>query len=284
MARRALPYSSDRPSLEYLSHLGPHRVSVGELSAIGVPGVVFAPVTGPRCPAVVFGHGYLQPVGRYADTLRYLASWGFVAAAPDTERGPVPSHAGLALDLARTADRLADAKLGGGRVTVDRARLAVAGHGTGGGAAVLAAAAGAPAFRAVATVSATRVSPSAVRAAQAVTAPGLHLVGSKDHLAAAESGGEAIARAWAGPVQLRRLKGAAHLSLAEGKHWTSYFLGQTADQGTQAGVRELLTAFLLLHVAGQDQLAESMAGKIAGTVPVELSGTAGATAPTTLPR
>src|SRR5699024_7342169 len=89
MARRALPYSSSRPSVEYLSHLGPHRVSVGELSAIGVRGVVFAPVTGPRCPAVVFGHGWLQPVGRYADTLRYLASWGFVAAAPDTARGPV---------------------------------------------------------------------------------------------------------------------------------------------------------------------------------------------------
>ncbi len=269
MARHALPYSSSRPSLEYLSHLGPHRIAVGELSAIGMPGVVFAPVTGPRCPAVVFGHGWLQPVGRYADTLRYLASWGFVAAAPATERGPVPSHAGLAMDLARALDRLSDAKLGGGRVTVDRARLAVAGHGTGGGAAVLAAA-GAPPVKAVVTVSAMRTSPSAVQAARRVTAPGLHLVGTGDKLAAKESNGEAIARAWAGPVQLRRLKGAKHLSLAEGKHWTSFFLSDQADKGIQKSVRELMTAFLLLHVAGQNQLAEAMDGKVAGTTPVTL--------------
>lgn len=270
MARRTLPYSADRPSLEYLRHLGPHRTSVGELSAIGMRGVVFAPVTGPRCPVVVFGHGWLQPVGRYADTLRYLASWGFVAAAPDTERGPIPSHGGLALDLSRTLDRLADAKLGGGRVTVDRSRMGVVGHGTGGGAAVLAAA-GAPPVKAVVTVSAARTTPSAVRAAAAVTVPGLHLVGTGDTMVDEDTGGEAIARAWGGPVQLRRLKGAAHLSVAEGLHWTSFFLGQTADKGTLGAVRELATAFLLLHVAGQGQLAEAMAGKVAGTTPVDLA-------------
>jgi pimeloyl-ACP methyl ester carboxylesterase len=270
MARGALPYSSSRPSLEYLSHLGPHRVCVGELSAVGVPGVVFAPRTGPRCPAVVFGHGYLQPVGRYADTLRYLASWGFGVAAPTSGRGPVPSHAGMALDMSRVLDRLADAKLGGGRVTVDRTRLAVAGHGIGGGAAVLAAAAAAPPVQAVVTVSAARVTPSAVHAARTVMAPGLHLVGTGDKLTAEESDGQAIARAWAGPVQLRRLKGAGHLAVTEGLHWTSFFLGEAGDQGTQRAVRELMTAFLLLHVAGQSQLAESMDGKVAGTRPVEL--------------
>ena len=278
MARGALPYSSSRPSLEYLSHLGPHRVSVGELSAVGVPGVVFAPATGPRCPAVVFGHGYLQPVGRYADTLRYLASWGFVVAAPTGGRGPVPSPSGMALDFSRTLDRLADAKLGGGRVTVDRNRLAVAGHGIGGGAAVLAAAAAAPPVKAVVTVSATRVTPSAVEAARAVTEPGLHLVGSGDKLAAEESDGAAIARAWAGPVQLRRLKGAGHLGLTEGLHWSSFFLGEGSDKSTQKAVRELMTAFLLLHVAGQNQLAEAMDGKVAGTVPVDLRPEPAATA------
>jgi len=268
MARGALPYSSSRPSLEYLSHLGPHRVSVGDLSAVGVPGVVFAPATGPRCPAVVFGHGYLQPVGRYADTLRYLASWGFVVAAPESGRGPVPSHSGMALDFSRTLDRLAEAKLGGGRVTVDRHRLALAGHGIGGGAAVLAAAA-APPVKAVVTMSAARVTPSAVDAARSVTIPGLHLVGTGDKLTEKESNGESIARAWAGPVQLRRLKG-GHLGVAEGLHWTSFLLGEGTDKGVQKAVRELTTAFLLLHVAGHDQLAEAMNGKVAGTVPVDL--------------
>lgn len=270
MRRRLLPYSSDRPSMEYLKYMGPNMVSVGDLSAIGMPGVVFAPVTGPRCPAVVFGHGWLQPVGRYADTLRYLASWGFVAAAPDTEAGPVPSHAGLALDLARTLDRLAEAKLGGGRVTVDRSRLALAGHGIGGGAAVLAAASGAPRVRAVVTVSAAETSPSAVIAATEVRAPGLHIVGGKDDISPAPSNGEAIARAWGGPVQLRRLKGAKHLSLPEGAHWTSILVGDGDSKGTQKSVRTLMTAFLLLHVAGQDQLAEAMDGKLAGTTPVDL--------------
>lgn len=284
MARQhEVVYSSDRPSLEYLRHPGPHPVGVGELDAIGMRGVVFAPTTGPRCPAVVFGHGLLQPVGRYADTLRYLASWGFVAAAPDTERGPVPSHSGLALDLSRTLDRLADAKLHGGRVTVDRNRLAVAGHGIGGGAAVLAAAAATPPVKAVVTVAANATTPSAVEAAAFVKVPGLHLIGADDTMTDAEPlgrpAGEVIARAWAGPVQLRRLKGRAQLGLLEGRHWTSYLLGAKGSKSAQRAVRVLMTTFLMLHVAGQRQLEEAMAGKVAGTEPVDPASLAVGAAP-----
>ncbi len=268
MARRLPPFSSARPSMEYLRHLGPHRTSVGDLTAIGMPGVVFAPVTGPRCPAVVFGHGWLQPVGRYADTLRHLASWGFVAAAPgSSRRGPVPAPGAAALDLARTLDRLAEAKLGGGRVTVDRFRLGVVGHGMGGGAAVLAAASRTPPVKAVVTMFATRTAPSAVQAAGAVLVPGLHLIGADDKLASRDSDGEAIAAAWAGPVQLRRVPGARHLSMAEGAHWTSFLLGDPGVPRVQQTVRTLATAFLMLHVGGHDPLAEEMTGKIAGTRP-----------------
>jgi dienelactone hydrolase len=271
MRRRLLPYTSDRPSMEYLKFMGPHRVSVGELSALGVPGVVFAPVTGPRCPAVVFGHGWMQPVGRYADTLRFLASWGFVAAAPDSERGPVPSHGGLALDMTRVADRLADAKLGGGRVTVDPARRSLAGHGIGGGAAVLAAASWGAGIKAVVTVSASETTPSAVLAATRVRVPGLHFVGADDVLSPAPSNGEAIARAWGGPVQLRRIKKARHLSLTEGMHWTSMLIGDGDAKGTQKAVRTLMTAFLMQHLSGQHQLAEGLSSKYSGAELVDLT-------------
>lgn len=257
MARKAAPFSSARPSIEYLRHRGPHLVTTGDLDAIGMPGLVFAPQTGPRIPAVIFGHGYLQPVERYADTLRFLASWGFVAAAPATERGPFPSHSGLALDLARVADRLCEAKLNGGRVTVDRSRLAYLGHGIGGGAAVLAAAASAPPAAATVTICAVATSPSAVAAAARVTTPALHIVTAADRIAGSADGGIALAQAWAGPAALRRIKGADHLGIAEGKHFTSTLLGQRASTTAQRAIRTAATAFLLLHLAGQTQLVEA---------------------------
>lgn len=262
MSRARLTPSSSNPTLEYLRHRGPHDVVAGDLTAIGLDGLIFAPFTGPRCAAVVLGHGYLQPVRRYADTLRFLASWGFVAAAPAAESGILPSHRGLALDLSRTLDRLADAKLHKGRVTVDPERLAVMGHGIGGGAAVLAAAAGAPAVRATITVFASPTSPSAVAAAPRVTTPALHVIGGSDRLADLHSDGRALARAWGGPAELRRIKRARHLGFAEGKHLTSRLLGDEPSRAVTATIRTLVTAFLLLHLGGQDQLTEELNGPV----------------------
>lgn len=272
MARKKDPFSSARPSMEYLAHVGPHDVVGGELSEIGLRGLVFAPETAPRAPAVVLGHGYLQPVARYVDTLRFLASWGFVAAAPGTEAGIVPSHTGLSLDLSRALVRLADTKLNNGRVTVDPMRLGVMGHGIGGGAAVLAAAAEAPPVRATVTWFASPTFPSAVTAATGITTPGLHLVVSDTGVLEDAGNGEAIARAWDGPVQLRQVNGAHHLSVAEGKHFTSRLLAKRASRKVLRTVRMLTTAFFLLHVAGHDQLADEMDGVISGTVPMDLSG------------
>jgi dienelactone hydrolase len=271
MSRRKLGPSSSRPTLEYLHHRGPHRVVAGDLTAIGIPGLVFAPFTGPRCPAVVLGHGYLQPVRRYADTLRFLASWGFVVAAPATEGGILPSHSGLAMDLSRTLDRLADAKLHRGRVTVDAKRLAVMGHGIGAGAAVLAAAADAPAVQAAVTVFASPTSPSAVAAASRVTVPGLHLIGGSDRIADPASDGQALARAWGGPAQVRRVKRARRLGFTEGTHFTSRLLGDQPSRSVAATVRTLVTAFLLRHLDGQDQLADELEGKIGGTTLLPLA-------------
>lgn len=257
------PIGIDRPSLEYLGHRGPHRVAAGNLAAAGMPGLVFAPVSGRKLPAVALSHGWLQPAARYADTMRYLASWGFVVVAPDTEKGPVPSHGAMARDLTAALHLVADGRLGNGRVRVDPEQLGVIGHSIGAGAAVLAAAADSS-IGAVVTVTAAATRPSAVEAATRVRVPGLHLVGADDDMA--DGDGAAIAAAWAGPATLRTVKGASHLGLSEGSHWTSTVSGSGNEKGIQQVVRMLSSAFLLRHLTDADQLADDLEGKIKGTV------------------
>ncbi len=252
----------DRPSMDYLAHLGPHRVSSGDLTNAGMSGLVFAPVAGRDLPAVALSHGWLQPAHRYADTMRYLASWGIVVVAPDSECGPVPSHGAMAADLVAALRVASEAKLGNGRVRVDPAKLGVLGHSIGGGAAVLAAA-GNSSIRAVVTVTAAATRPSAVEAATRTHVPGLHLVGDEDTIA--EGDGRSIAAAWAGPVQLRTVKDASHLGLTEGSHWSSKVTGSGDEKRLQQVTRMLATAFLLRHLTGAEQLADELDGKIKGT-------------------
>lgn len=254
--------SIDRPSLDYLSHLGPHRVAAGNLADAGLAGLVFAPTSGRGLPVVALSHGWLQPAYRYADTMRYLASWGFVVVAPDTQRGPIPSPGVMALDLATALHLVTTGKLGNGRVRVDPDKVGVIGHSIGGGAAVLAAAAG-PDIGAVVTVTAAAIHPSAVEAATRVRVPGLHLVGADDEMA--DGDGSSIAAAWAGDAQLRTVKGASHLGLAEGSHWSSTFTGSGNEKRLQHVVRLLATAFLIRHLTDGDQLAEELEGKVKGT-------------------
>jgi dienelactone hydrolase len=245
--------SKPKELLQQLTHPGPHEVLRGDLALVGLPGVVFTPRSGLNLPAVAFGHGWLQPPGRYRDLLRHLASWGIVAAAPSTQRGPLPSHRIFAADLRGTLDVIAGVRLGPGGISVDAGKLGVAGHSTGGGAAVLAAAAeGAPKIRAVATVSAAQTFPAASEAARRVTVPGLHLAAEDDLVAPAVGNAEAIANAWGGPVQLRTLPKATHLAVTEGRHWSQLLLQGKPNYGTQRVVRALFTAFFLTHLTGED--------------------------------
>jgi dienelactone hydrolase len=260
MARSSAP-SVDKPTLEYLSHPGPHRIASGDLASAGIPGSVFAPVTGRDLPVLAFGHGWMQPVHRYASTLRYLASWGFVVVAPATERGPVPSYSGLGADLSRSLRAITSGRLAGGVVTGSKSKLGVIGHSLGGGAAVLAAAAD-HGIKAVVTVTPAATKP-ALQAAGTVTAPGLHLVGDADPMS--DHAGAEFARSWAGPVQLREVKGAKHLGLAEGKHWTTALTGDGAEKRIQQATRTIATAFFLRHLAGQEQLADELESKVSGT-------------------
>jgi dienelactone hydrolase len=262
--------SIEHPTMEYVSHGGPYRVATGELALAGLAGLIFAPVSGQDLPAVAFGHHWLQPVSRYADTLRYLASWGIVAVAPRTERGLFPSHSGLANDLSTALQLLAHSRLAERAVSVSKDKLGVAGHGTGGGAAVLAASSD-EAIKAVVTISAANVLPSAETAAGMCLQPALHIAGRRDRITPPIPNAELIAKAWAGPVQYREISKGEHLGFVEGKHWTSTLLGSSPQKSVQKVGRVLMTAFFLRHLAGQDQLADDLGKRFGGTKPASFS-------------
>jgi len=256
------PPTINRPTFEYFTFKGPHRVAVGDLAPAGLPGLVFTPSSGRRLPIVALGHGWLQSVDKYADTMRYLASWGIIVVAPNTHRSLFSSQQGLALDLSRALRMVAYGELGAGRVRGDLRRMGVIGHSIGGGAAVLAAAKD-DQIKAVVTVTAAETKPSAIEAAGRVEAPSLHLIGSKDDWA--ESDGAKIARSWGGPSQLRMVKGAGHLGLAEGKSFVNGILGADSDKRVQQATRTLASAFFIRHLTDADQLADELEDKVRGT-------------------
>ncbi|WP_091623822.1 dienelactone hydrolase family protein [Amycolatopsis saalfeldensis] len=274
--------SKPKQLLTELSHQGPHEVLRGNLALVGLPGIVFTPRSGLGLPAIAFGHGWLQPTGRYRRLLHHLASWGVVAAAPATQRGPLPSHRLLAADLLTTLDVITTVRLGPDGISVDPEKLGLAGHSTGGGAAVLAAGTSAaasvapassgsgkaatgsdldaeplgrtyPRIGAVATITAAQTFPPATEAAKLITAPGLHLAAAEDLVAPPIGHAEAIANAWAGPVQLRTLGKSSHLGVTEGRHWSQLLLHGKPHRSTQQLTRALFTAFFLTHLTGTDK-------------------------------
>src|ERR1700755_2892328 len=132
--------ASTRKLVATLTRPGPHRVLRGDLAFAGLPGVVYTPETGLNLPGLAFGHDWLTGVERSSRLLEHLASWGIVAAAPDTERVFAPSVLNLAFDLGTALDIAAGVRLGPGKISVHPNKLGVIGHGFGGSAAVVAAA------------------------------------------------------------------------------------------------------------------------------------------------
>ncbi len=241
--------STARGLFTELSRPGPHPVLRGELALAGLPGIVCTPRSGLGLPAVAFGHGWLQPSERYHGLLRHLASWGIVAASPNTQRGPLSSHRLYAGDLRTALDVCVGVRLGDGSISVAPDRLGLAGHSTGGGAAILAAAED-PRVRAVATVAVAEVQPTAVSAAARCAMPGLHVAGGRDLIAPAAGHAEAVARAWGGPVSLRSVAKATHLGFTEGRHWSQLLLDGKPERRTHRIASALLAAFFLVHLAG----------------------------------
>jgi dienelactone hydrolase len=251
--------------VEELSHRGPHRVLRGDLALVGLPGVVYTPTAGLGLPAVAFGHGWLQPPTRYRGLLRHLASWGIVVAAPSTQLGPLASHRLFAADLRTALDVCVGVRLGDGSISVDPAKLGLAGHSVGGGCAVLAAADDSR-IRAVATMAATQTRPFSTDAAGRCAMPGLHVAAGRDLVAPIGGNAGLIAGNWAGQARLRTVTKATHLGFTEGRHWSNMLLPGKSDATAQRVTRILLTAFFLVHLTGDTKYQAVLDADLRGTV------------------
>lgn len=237
--------------LPRLTRTGPNSVVRGDLGAAGVPGLVFSPANGSDAPAVVFAHGWTTHPKRYQRTLRHLASWGFVVAAPSTGRGFFASDADFAADLARAAAALRTATLGGGRVRTNPKRLGLVGHGFGASAAVLAAAQE-PGLAGVAALWPNKTSAAAVQAAEEVAAPGLILATEAEELSLTSNATE-LALAWGGEAALRAIPGFRPEQLAERRGPRGLL---EVDLGAgRNGVHAQLTGWLLATLAKEKDYA-----------------------------
>ena len=240
--------ASTKKLFKALTRRGPHRVLRGDLAFAGLPGVVYTPESGLSLPGIAFGHDWLTGVDRYTGTLEHLASWGIVAAAPDTERSLAPSVLNLASDLGTTLDIIAGVRLGSGEISVHPTKLGLVGHGFGASAAVFAAA-GMPAKpKAVVAVFPAATKPPAEQAAATLRVPGLVLTAPGDPMTL-RSNAVTLARRWDGAV-LRTVSKAKAAGFAEGR-WLAKVVGLPgSDRATQKTVRALLTGYLLYQLAG----------------------------------
>ena len=231
-----------------LSRRGPHRVLRGDLAFAGLPGVVYTPEAGLNLPAVAFGHDWLTGAERYSRLLEHLASWGIVAAAPDTQRGLAPSVLNFAFDLGTALDIVSGVRLGPGRISVHPTKLGVAGHGFGGSAAVFAAA-GMPAKPAAAVaIFPTVTRPPAEQPAATLKVPGLILTAPGD-AKALNSDALALSAAW-GTATLRIVSKAEPGGLVRGRRLTKTLGLSGAHRKTKRSVRALLTGYLLYALGG----------------------------------
>src|ERR1700754_2287818 len=243
--------ASTKKLFSALKRRGPHRVLRGDLAFAGLPGVVYTPESGMNLAGVALGHDWLAGGDRYEGTLEHLASWGIVAAAPNTETGIAPSVLNLAFDLGTTLDIVAGVRLGPGKISVHPTKLGVVGHGFGGSAAVFAAAgmsAGPQGPKALVAMFPTVTKPAAEEPAAGLGVPGLILTAPGDPMTLRSNAVE-LARAWKGAT-LRTVSKAKAGGLVEGRRLARVVGLPGADRSTQKVVRALLTGYLLHTLTG----------------------------------
>jgi hypothetical protein len=237
-----------------LTRRGPHRVMRGDLAFAGLAGVVYTPESGLNLPAVAFGHDWITRASRYRGTLDHLASWGIVAAAPDTERGALPSVLNLAFDLGTTLDIVSGVRLGPGQISVHPTKLGLAGHGFGASAAVFAAA-GMPTTPAAVVAAFPAVTKPAAEAPAASLKVGGLVISAPDDPASLRSNAVALSLAWQGST-LRTAAKASAPGLAEGRRLSTVVGLPGPDRNTQKAVRALLTGYLLYQLTGDKTYRE----------------------------
>lgn len=215
-----------------------------------MPGKIYTPDTGSALPAVVFGHDWMTGVHRYHQSLKHLASWGIVAAAPDTERGFNPNHEGFSTDLQSCLEIISNVPLGKGKIIVSPGKLGLIGHGMGASCAVLAAENN-PNIRAVAALYPSVTQPDATEVAKKLNIPGL-VIGSDSEPLISAGDPEKLARNWNGSVVYRVVEKATQNGFSEGI-LTRLLLGMGLPQiAQQERTRALLTGFLL-HTLNADK-------------------------------
>src|SRR6201991_2426639 len=240
--------ASTKKLFSALKRRGPHRVLRGDLAFAGLPGVVYTPESGMNLAGVALGHDWLAGGDRYEGTLEHLASWGIVAAAPNTETGVAPSVLNLAFDLGTTLDIIAGVRLGPGKISVHPTKLGVVGHGFGGSAAVFAAAGMSAGPKAVVAAFPTVTVPRAEEPAAALRVPGLVLTAPGDPMTLRSNAVE-LARVWKTST-LRTVSKAKAGGLVEGRRLARVVGLPGADRSTQKVVRALLTGYLLHTLTG----------------------------------
>lgn len=239
--------AADRKLFNALSRRGPHKVLRGDLGFAGIRGVVYTPDSGFKLPGLAFGHDWLTGVENYTRTLEHLASWGIVAAAADTERGLAPSVLNLAADLDAVLTVVSSVRLGPGQISVDPAKLGVAGHGFGGSAAIFTAAAR-DGIKGAAAVFPSVTKPSAEAAAARVRVPGLVLA-TPDDAPSLRTDALEVAAGWDGAV-LRVVDKAKTAGLSERRRLSRLVGLPGSSNRTQKAVRALLTGFMLFALTG----------------------------------
>jgi len=252
-----------------LTRRGSYRVLRGDLAFAGLPGVVYTPEAGLNLPAVAFGHDWLTGVERYAGLLEHLASWGIVAAAPNTERGLAPSVLNLAYDLGSALDIAAGVRLGPGKISVHPGKLGLAGHGFGGSAAVFAAAGMPDKIQAVAAIFPSVTAPPAEQPAATLSVPGV-VFSAPSEAKALRSNAVELSRAW-DAAALRVVSKARPAGLAEGRRLPKVLGLPGPHRKTHKTVRALLTGYLL-STLGRDKTYRAFADPAAalpGTEVVE---------------
>ena len=244
-----------------LTRRGPHRVLRGDLAFAGLSGSVFTPEKGLNLPAIAFGHDWLAAADRYHGLLEHLASWGIVAAAPNTERSIAPSVLNLAFDLGATLDIVSGVRLGTGKISVHPRKLGVVGHGFGGSAAVFTAAGMPDRMRAAVALFPSVTSPPTVEPARNLRVPGLILADPGDPMSLRSNATE-LARVWPDST-LRAAKNVKAGGLIEGRRIARVVGLPGADKETQKIVRALLTGYLLNQLNGDKTYLEFSDPKVA---------------------
>lgn len=235
-----------KEQLERLRGRGPHAVDVGDLGFSGVAGKVYVPRDAKgKVPLVAFAHDWTKSARYYTETLRHLASWGFIVVACDGSDKLFVDTTKFVEDLSASIEAVAYATLGRGTARVDVTRIGLFGHGIGAGVATVLAS-----YRtditAVVAAFPKAVAPSAVDRASLVDASGLILSAANS-----EDSSEStwLGQTWNGPVIHRRLPAAENDGLVERGPLLRKVGLTTGHHATQIATRQFAAGYFLAVLA-----------------------------------